>query len=313
MDPPIYLDYAARRAGRTEPPADPIYLDYNATTPVDPAVADAMRRTSASSGGIRRVRTRYGKAAPRRGREGARQVAGLDRRTPTRSSSPAAGPRRATTRSRALTSAAFARAPVGRQLITTAVEHPATRQASSSSRGSGSRRSSSRSTYGLVDPDGDGSAPEAARGSSASCTRTTRSAPSCRSRRSRARAVEGALVHTTLRSRSARCGRCRALGVDFLTIAGHKLYAPKGVGALYVRRGVQLEPLRSTAPATNGRRAGTENVPYIVGLGKAAEIARESLPRDRASAVAPRPAGHRAGPRRRSCSTATRRSGCRTR
>jgi cysteine desulfurase len=68
------------------------------------------------------------------------------------------------------------------------------------------------------------------------------------------------------------------LAVDLLTIAGHKLYAPKGVGALYVRRGVQLEPLIHGAGHESGRRAGTENVPYIVGLGKAAEIAHESLP-----------------------------------
>ena len=68
------------------------------------------------------------------------------------------------------------------------------------------------------------------------------------------------------------------LGVDLLTVAGHKLYAPKGVGALYVRRGVQLEPLIHGAGHESGRRAGTENVPYTVGLGRAAEIARESLP-----------------------------------
>ena len=81
------------------------------------------------------------------------------------------------------------------------------------------------------------------------------------------------------------------LGVDLLTIAGHKLYAPKGVGALYVRRGVQLEPLIHGAGHESGRRAGTENVPYIVGLGKAAEIAREvAAGGDREAAAAPRPA-----------------------
>jgi cysteine desulfurase len=68
------------------------------------------------------------------------------------------------------------------------------------------------------------------------------------------------------------------LGVDFLSIAGHKLYAPKGVGALYVRRGVELPCFIHGAGQENGRRAGTENVPYIVGLGKAAELAELSLP-----------------------------------
>ena len=68
------------------------------------------------------------------------------------------------------------------------------------------------------------------------------------------------------------------LGVDLLSIAGHKLYAPKGVGALYVRGGLKLEPVMCGAGHENGRRAGTENVPYLVGLGRAAELARESLP-----------------------------------
>jgi len=62
------------------------------------------------------------------------------------------------------------------------------------------------------------------------------------------------------------------LGVDLLSVAGHKLYAPKGIGALYIRRGVRLEKLIHGAEQEAGRRAGTENVLEIVGLGKAAEI-----------------------------------------
>ncbi|WP_441960935.1 cysteine desulfurase family protein [Paenibacillus sp. TAF43_2] len=63
------------------------------------------------------------------------------------------------------------------------------------------------------------------------------------------------------------------LGVDLVTIAGHKLYAPKGIGALYVRRGTKIEPYSHGAGHEHGMRAGTENVPYIVALGKAAEMA----------------------------------------
>ena len=66
------------------------------------------------------------------------------------------------------------------------------------------------------------------------------------------------------------------LGVDLLTIAGHKLYAPKGVGALYIRDGLAIEPLIHGAGHEGGRRAGTENVPYIVALGAAAELAQNS-------------------------------------
>ncbi len=67
------------------------------------------------------------------------------------------------------------------------------------------------------------------------------------------------------------------LGVDLLTVAGHKLYAPKGVGVLYIRRGVTLEPLIHGAGHEQGMRAGTENVPYIVGMGVAARLVRRGL------------------------------------
>jgi cysteine desulfurase len=68
-----------------------------------------------------------------------------------------------------------------------------------------------------------------------------------------------------------------ALGVDLLSIAGHKLYAPKGIGALYVRRGLTLPPLLAGAGQEGGRRAGTENVAGIVALGAACRIAAAGL------------------------------------
>jgi cysteine desulfurase len=70
------------------------------------------------------------------------------------------------------------------------------------------------------------------------------------------------------------------LGVDFLTLAGHKFYAPKGIGALYVRREREFTPLLHGGGQEGGRRSGTENVPHIVGLGEAARLARERLPED---------------------------------
>ena len=67
------------------------------------------------------------------------------------------------------------------------------------------------------------------------------------------------------------------LGVDMLSLSGHKFHAPKGVGALYVRKGIELEPLIHGGKQESRIRAGTENVPAIVGLGKAAELATYSL------------------------------------
>lgn len=67
------------------------------------------------------------------------------------------------------------------------------------------------------------------------------------------------------------------LGVDFMTIAGHKLYAPKGVGALYIRKGVELPPIQFGGGQEAGLRPGTENIALIAGLGKACEIACRDL------------------------------------
>lgn len=67
--------------------------------------------------------------------------------------------------------------------------------------------------------------------------------------------------------------------IDMLTIAGHKIHAPKGVGALYIKNGTKLRTMLTGGHQERGRRAGTENVPYIVGLGKATEIVKAELPK----------------------------------
>lgn len=71
------------------------------------------------------------------------------------------------------------------------------------------------------------------------------------------------------------------LPVDMLSLSGHKINAPKGIGALFVRKGTRFRPLVQGGHQENGRRAGTENVPYIVGLGVAARLARDFMQEER--------------------------------
>lgn len=89
---------------------------------------------------------------------------------------------------------------------------------------------------------------------------------------------KSALMHTDAAQAVGKVPvRVDELQVDLLSIAGHKLYAPKGVGALYVRRETPIEPVLLGAGHERGLRPGTENVPYIVGLGRACEIATQDI------------------------------------
>jgi cysteine desulfurase len=84
----------------------------------------------------------------------------------------------------------------------------------------------------------------------------------------------GVLIHTDAAQTVGKIPvDVESLGVDFLSVAGHKLYGPKGIGALYIREGMELEPLLHGAGHEAGRRAGTENLLELVGLGAACELA----------------------------------------
>jgi cysteine desulfurase len=90
----------------------------------------------------------------------------------------------------------------------------------------------------------------------------------------------GALVHSDAAQTVGKIPvDVKSLGVDLLTVAGHKFYGPKGVGALFVGEGVKLEPCLHGADHESGRRAGTENVLEIVGLGAASELAQSWIHR----------------------------------
>jgi len=95
---------------------------------------------------------------------------------------------------------------------------------------------------------------------------------------SRLASEKGALVHTDAAQSVGKVPlSVDELGVDLLSVAGHKLYAPKGVGALYIRRGTPIRPFMLGASHERGLRPGTENVASIVGLGRSCAIARETL------------------------------------
>jgi cysteine desulfurase len=89
---------------------------------------------------------------------------------------------------------------------------------------------------------------------------------------------KGIILHTDAAQSVGKIAtNVKSLGVDMLSIAGHKLYAPKGIGALYIRKGISPNIFMHGAGQEMGKRAGTENVPGIVGLGKACEIAGRDL------------------------------------
>jgi cysteine desulfurase len=95
--------------------------------------------------------------------------------------------------------------------------------------------------------------------------------------------AQGIVVHTDAAQSMGKIPTdVKALGIDLLSVAGHKLYAPKGIGALYIRSGTKLRKFMLGAGQEVGHRAGTENVLEIVGLGKACEIALRDLEKNAA-------------------------------
>jgi len=97
----------------------------------------------------------------------------------------------------------------------------------------------------------------------------------------------GILMHTDAAQSVGKLNvEVDALGVDLLSIAGHKIYAPKGIGALYIRKGTPLQKLIHGAGHEENRRAGTENVLEIVGLGQACEMIHQNLDKNAAHLLA---------------------------
>ncbi|HOR00168.1 MAG TPA: cysteine desulfurase family protein [Anaerolineae bacterium] len=258
---------------------DAIYLDYNATTPLDPAVSEALRPYLAPG-----LAGRFGNPSSAHERGHAAHEALAEARSQVAQLLGCAPPEVVFTASGSeadnLAIKGVAATHAVGHIITSVVEHPAVLNTCRSL-----ERRGWRVTYLPVGGDGrvDPAAVERAL-----CDETA--LVSIMHANNETGALQpiaeiaalahrrGALMHSdTAQSVGKVDTQVTALGVDLLTVAGHKLYAPKGVGALYVRQGVALEPLVHGAGQEGGRRAGTENVPYIVALGTACRVAAETM------------------------------------
>jgi cysteine desulfurase len=271
----------------------PIYLDYNATTPIDPAVRDAMLPYLSEQFGNPSSTHVYGRTAHdavEKARHNVAELLGANddeiifTSGGTEASNHAIKGTAFQRVSRGLLDAGlrglFART-IAAHIVISAIEHPATASPCAFLRRLGCKITVvpvDRSA--LVDPD-DIRKAIARPTTLVSIMHANNEVGTIQLIRVIVRLAHerGVLVHTDAAQSLGKVAvNVDDLGVDLLSVAGHKLYAPKGVGALYVRRGVKLEPLLHGAGHEGGRRAGTENVPYVVALGTACSIARQSLP-----------------------------------
>jgi cysteine desulfurase len=256
----------------------PIYLDYNATTPIAPAVQEAMLPFLAEHFGNPSSSHALGRASREAIEDARSQVAMLlecDHEDVVFTSG-------GTESNNLAIKGVMLREPpsAGGHLIISGIEHPAVVEPA---------RWLERQGYavtvvhcdreGIIEPESVEAALRPgtrlvsimhANNETGAIQPIRQIAAVCRAR--------GILFHTDAAQSAGKIRTAvKELGVDLLTIAGHKLYAPKGIGALYLRPGVPLEPVIHGAGQEGGIRPGTENTPYIVGLGCAATTARKHL------------------------------------
>jgi cysteine desulfurase len=265
----------------------PIYLDYNATTPVDPRVAEAALPYLTTHFGNPSSGHAYAERPRRALAEARQQLADLIGAQPADIVFTAGGSEADNLAIRGTALARDQAAPA--QIITQASEHPAVLQTCRALQ----RLHGLQVRYlpvdrdGLVDPAtlAEALTPDTVLVSIMAANNETGVLQPITELAGIAHA-RGVLFHTDAAQAAGKNPiDVRAWGVDLLTIAGHKMYAPKGIGALYVRAGVQLEPLIYGGGQERGLRAGTESVALAVALGAAAHLARTELDADGADRI----------------------------
>jgi cysteine desulfurase len=257
----------------------PIYLDYNATTPVDPAVAAAMQPYILQHYGNPSSTHAYGRATKEAVDSARAQVAAL-------LGCPAADvvftSGGSESNNTVLKGVASTYRHKGNHIITSVIEHPATINPCRFLEQQGLRVTYLRVDHtGMVNPEDVRKAitPQTLLISIMHANNEVGTLQPI-TEISHIAHAHGVLMHTDAAQSVGKISTLvDDLGVDFLSIAGHKVYAPKGIGALYMRAGCPLEPLIHGAGHESGRRAGTENVLLAVGLGKACDVAQADLPR----------------------------------
>jgi len=251
-----------------------IYLDYNATTPIGTEVAEAMRPYLHEIFGNPSSSHTFGVQARKAVEESRRQISELLNCHPDEIIFTSGGTE---SNNYAIKGAAFQNRSRGNHIITTTIEHPAVSEVCRYLESNGFKVSYIPvDDFGMVDPATIEKAitPATILITVMHANNETGTIQPIEEIGEIARR-HGILFHTDAAQSVGKIETdVRKMGVDLLSVAGHKFYAPKGIGALYVRRGVKLQKLMHGANHEQNLRAGTENVLEIVGLGKAAEIAR---------------------------------------
>ncbi|MDQ2743937.1 MAG: cysteine desulfurase [Chloroflexota bacterium] len=259
----------------------PVYLDYNATTPVDPRVVKAMIPYLYEQFGNASSAHQYGYEANVAMERARGQMARLLGAKPAEVVFTGGG---SETDNLAIKGVVFANLTKKPHVVTTSIEHPAVLNTVRYLE----HRFGAECTivpvdeFGLVDPDGIRAAlrPNTVLVTVMHANNEVGTLQPIEEI-GRITRERGILLHVDAAQSAGKIPiDVEALGVDLLAVAGHKIYGPKGMGALYIRRGTVIDPLVHGSGQEHGMHAGTQNVASMVGLGLAAELAAEDLPEE---------------------------------